>query len=234
MYALRRALACETVSFSSLTARTLAKCSSVARTCRFSRGTHANTGTQRTIAHHQADAVSDIVPVCAVKNLSISQALRVSGESVVKLVLSDESVLRFHTIWLRDHCLCRNCRDPITRQRLIDSTRIPPDLSIFSIGLEADGKVLRIEWSDHDVNFTGWAAPLSPSSRISSKGHISCFPIEWLLRHTYWGSCGAVASASEIDPATDSRSRVLWRRAHFGDPADPITDRSFPTVRHDQ
>lgn len=171
----------------------------------------------------------------------IAAATRVSEAGAVKIVLESGSVLRFHNVWLRDHCLCPHCRDPTTRQRLLDSVRIPPRLAVFDIGVEESGRELRLEWEAHDVNHDGWAAPREGDPRIPDVSHVSRFPLDWLIRHAYWvdsstgtGQASAVLptpDARTVDPAQDTRGRVLWGRAHFGSTAAPLHERSFPTAR---
>jgi hypothetical protein len=54
--------------------------------------------------------------------------------------------LKLPLLWLRDNCQCDESRHPQTRQRLVDTFRIPPDISASAIELEQDGRVLRLEW----------------------------------------------------------------------------------------
>jgi trimethyllysine dioxygenase len=50
-------------------------------------------------------------------------------------------------LWLRDNCTAPESQHPETRQRLVDTFRIPADLSVCSVVLEDGGRTLRIEWS---------------------------------------------------------------------------------------
>jgi trimethyllysine dioxygenase len=50
-------------------------------------------------------------------------------------------------LWLRDHCTAADSQHPETRQRLVDTPRIPPDISARRVALEEGGRTLRIEWS---------------------------------------------------------------------------------------
>jgi trimethyllysine dioxygenase len=56
-----------------------------------------------------------------------------------------ESVLPL--AWLRDNCTAPESQHPETRQRLVDTFRIPADLSARSVTLEDGGRTLRVEWS---------------------------------------------------------------------------------------
>ena len=53
---------------------------------------------------------------------------------------------RFHAIWLRDSCSCRQCRRPETNERLLDSTGIDHDLTIVDAAVR-NGR-LQLEFSD--------------------------------------------------------------------------------------
>lgn len=71
---------------------------------------------------------------------------------------------RFHYIWLRDHCVCPECRAPSSFQRLFDlreHVRHPEPLSV-----EERDEELRITWKEDPP-------------------HYSTYPISWLLSHTY-------------------------------------------------
>ena len=52
--------------------------------------------------------------------------------------------------WLRDHCPSPQTHHPETRQRLIDTVAIPADIAAARVGLEDDGRVLRIDWAGED------------------------------------------------------------------------------------
>jgi len=56
-----------------------------------------------------------------------------------------ESVLPL--LWLRDHCTDPESQHPETRQRLVDTFRIPADLSVRSVKVEDGGRTLCVEWS---------------------------------------------------------------------------------------
>jgi trimethyllysine dioxygenase len=50
-------------------------------------------------------------------------------------------------LWLRDHCTAPESQHPETAQRIVDTFRIPADLSARSATLEDGGRTLRVEWS---------------------------------------------------------------------------------------
>jgi trimethyllysine dioxygenase len=50
-------------------------------------------------------------------------------------------------LWLRDHCSDPESQHPETRQRLVDTFRIPADLAAASAMVEDGGRTLRVEWS---------------------------------------------------------------------------------------
>ncbi|HXQ63721.1 MAG TPA: trimethyllysine dioxygenase [Steroidobacteraceae bacterium] len=51
-------------------------------------------------------------------------------------------------IWLRDNCQSEASQHPVTKQRLVDTFRIPADIAAREIALEDQGRVLKVEWAD--------------------------------------------------------------------------------------
>ena len=93
---------------------------------------------------------------------------------------------RFHYIWLRDNCLCPQCRHPTSFQKLYDMsdrTSPPEPLSVE----EQDGE-LRITWNEDPA-------------------HLSKFPVSWLLSHAYDNRDDYIKVEQEIE---DSRKEILW------------------------
>ncbi|RIA86792.1 hypothetical protein C1645_778718 [Glomus cerebriforme] len=74
----------------------------------------------------------------------------------------DDQTSKFHNFWLRDHCKCEECFHKITKQRLVDTFKIPEDLEPSSASPELHG--VKITWND---------------------GHTSFFKWTWLRRHSY-------------------------------------------------
>jgi alpha-ketoglutarate-dependent taurine dioxygenase len=73
----------------------------------------------------------------------------------------------FHYVWLRHNCSCigteDGCRHIKTKERIINLTKIPFDISVENH--EVDGDTLKIQW-------TG--------------GHKSEYAREWLVKWSYW------------------------------------------------
>src|SRR5262249_28773218 len=55
--------------------------------------------------------------------------------------------LALSLFWLRDHCQSPQSHHPETRQRLHDTFNIPADIAAHAVGLEDNGRVLRIDWA---------------------------------------------------------------------------------------
>ncbi|KAF8753518.1 hypothetical protein RHS01_06921 [Rhizoctonia solani] len=51
-----------------------------------------------------------------------------SSERKVSVGWSNTVTSHFHHIWLRDHCRCADCLHPVTKQRLVNTFEIPPDV----------------------------------------------------------------------------------------------------------
>ncbi|KAF9453445.1 Trimethyllysine dioxygenase [Macrolepiota fuliginosa MF-IS2] len=71
---------------------------------------------------------------------------------------------RFHNIWLRDHCRCPQCFHPITKQRLLNTFDIPPDIRPLGIASTHEG--LEVTWQ-------------------SLEPHVSFYPWSWLQHNSY-------------------------------------------------
>ncbi|KAK9465817.1 hypothetical protein V1512DRAFT_264795 [Lipomyces arxii] len=61
----------------------------------------------------------------------------------------------YHNIWLRDSCQCPECFHPITKQRLLDTFKIPDSVSPDMVEAEEAG--LKIKWAyDRHESFYHW------------------------------------------------------------------------------
>ncbi|MEZ5831784.1 MAG: TauD/TfdA family dioxygenase [Dongiaceae bacterium] len=79
---------------------------------------------------------------------------------------------RFALLWLKDHCPSPQCLHPETKQRQIDSFAIPEDIAACAVTIEENGRVLRIDWTDHghvsrfDATFL---ASLLPANQVAPR-----------------------------------------------------------------
>jgi len=84
------------------------------------------------------------------------------------LDVNDGTVLigntRFHTIWLRENCLCEMCRDKYSMQKRNNLLNIEVPIKINSI--ETNGDILKIVWKE-------------------TKNHTSIYPINYLMEMQY-------------------------------------------------
>ncbi|EJF64474.1 mitochondrial protein [Dichomitus squalens LYAD-421 SS1] len=71
---------------------------------------------------------------------------------------------RFHHIWLRDHCRCPHCFHPHTKQRLVNTFEIPPEIKPTHVESKPEG--LEVHWP-------------------SSQPHTSIYPWSWLRYNSY-------------------------------------------------
>lgn len=63
--------------------------------------------------------------------------------------------LTLSSFYLRDHCPCPACRDPVTQQRLVDTFTIPDDVHAKDVEDQKNG--LRIVWSpDNHESLYKW------------------------------------------------------------------------------
>jgi gamma-butyrobetaine dioxygenase len=75
-------------------------------------------------------------------------------EDLVTAVLADGSPLTLHTLALRDLCPCRQCRHPVSGQRLFESARVLSDSRANAVAVSERGALL-LDWDDgHRSIFT--------------------------------------------------------------------------------
>jgi gamma-butyrobetaine dioxygenase len=87
----------------------------------------------------------------------------VVDSGAVEVAWPDSHRSTFHAVWLRDNCLCGECRHA-NGQRLLDTRTIPDGLTIATARAD-DGHV----------------------AVVFADGHASDFPVEWLRAHCYCG-----------------------------------------------
>ncbi|KAJ7116357.1 Trimethyllysine dioxygenase [Mycena epipterygia] len=154
----------------------LAKDLGIARATSLSRGIPRATNLHRGLATHLARASASAAalntqpppPPTASRSVSevVSDDLPMISMDGRKVAVGWDTRTwsRFHNIWLRDHCRCSSCFHPITKQRLINTFEIPPDITPSQVEPTSDG--LRVSWP-------------------SSKPHESLYPWSWLQKNSY-------------------------------------------------
>ncbi|KHC75190.1 trimethyllysine dioxygenase [Candida albicans SC5314] len=93
----------------------------------------------------------------------MSVTLATPIKDFIELKWSDTAISKYHNIWLRDNCHCEKCHYSLTKQRLLNSATINPDIKPKSIDLKQDG--LNIIWDQED--------------------HESKYDFNWLRLHSY-------------------------------------------------
>ncbi|XP_021364611.1 uncharacterized protein LOC110457598 [Mizuhopecten yessoensis] len=66
----------------------------------------------------------------------------------VEIVWNDGKSSRFHAVWLRHHCPCRECYSDEISQVLIDIDKLPLDIKVTDVTVTENGRV-RIQWDDN-------------------------------------------------------------------------------------
>ncbi|PAV16092.1 Trimethyllysine dioxygenase [Pyrrhoderma noxium] len=111
---------------------------------------------------------------------------------------------RFHNFWLRDHCRCPECFHQITKQRLLNTFDLPPD--IRPSRAEATEEGLKVIWN-------GFSAP-----------HTSFYPWSWLKLHSYEKVPNIHRGNEEEGASAYTTEKVLWGAKIVQEP---------PTINHD-
>ncbi|KAG0359328.1 hypothetical protein BG005_001005 [Podila minutissima] len=95
-------------------------------------------------------------------DLGNKDTAKVDGNKV-HLRWIDGTTSRFHSFWLRDHCHCPECYHTVTKQRLVNTFKLPRTISPKSITATETG--IDIIWDHED--------------------HKSHYPYSWLNKHSY-------------------------------------------------
>ena len=92
-------------------------------------------------------------------------------------------------LWLRDNCQCADSLHPETRQRLVDTFRIPPDIVPREVEVERGGGALRIQWAD-DGHVSRYEAQFLAALRFN--------PETLPVRHVPWQQGSFDAGAPQV------------------------------------
>ncbi|KAL8276320.1 hypothetical protein RQP46_011286 [Phenoliferia psychrophenolica] len=99
----------------------------------------------------------------------------------------------FHHVWLRDHCMDERSRHPLTKQRLVDTAKIPADLAPEYVRCEKDAILV------------GWPA-VGRETAYESR-----YPYSFLQKHAY-------DPPMEGQDAKKADRKVLWTKDIAEDP----------------
>ncbi|EJD06705.1 Trimethyllysine dioxygenase [Fomitiporia mediterranea MF3/22] len=108
---------------------------------------------------------------------------------------------RYLNFWLRDHCRCPECFHQTTKQRLVNTFDIPPDIQPSKAEATAEG-----------LKVTCYSS--------STKPHISIYPWNWLK----WHSPEPVPLQSFEEPPVQYNEKVLWGAKIVQDPPSVAHD----------
>ncbi|KLO17232.1 mitochondrial protein [Schizopora paradoxa] len=99
----------------------------------------------------------------------------------IQINWDSSSASKFHNFWLRDHCRCPKCFHSVTKQRLVNTFEIPPDIAPASVSGTSRG--LEVIWDlPSHKSFYDWEwlksnsyDPLFPEARssVTAYGRIS-------------------------------------------------------------
>ena len=88
-----------------------------------------------------------------------------ADNEAVDISWADGSSTKFHHIWLRDHCQCKQCYNSATYQKEFNILDVPLDTKPANVSI-SDQNFLSIKWPD---------------------SHETSFDAEWLRQHSYHG-----------------------------------------------
>ncbi|GMM32852.1 hypothetical protein DASC09_001770 [Saccharomycopsis crataegensis] len=87
------------------------------------------------------------------------------NEKVVSVTFSDRFKSHYNHIWLRDNCHCKQCYHDVTKQRLLDTFKIPTDIQPSSVEVDHVSSFLKVVWNNDE--------------------HLSTFSLSWLKANAY-------------------------------------------------
>ncbi|OBZ87965.1 Trimethyllysine dioxygenase [Choanephora cucurbitarum] len=93
---------------------------------------------------------------------AVPQRAGLANDKEIYLDWNARKTSLFSHFWLRDHCRCKECYHPVTRQRLVDTFSIPRDIKPTAVDSTEEG--LSVTWAD---------------------GHQSAYAWDWLHTHSY-------------------------------------------------
>ncbi|KAH7951969.1 hypothetical protein HPB52_016046 [Rhipicephalus sanguineus] len=117
---------------------------------------------------------------------------------------------------LRDSCTCSACVHPATRQKLVNSVKINPNIQPLSWSVE-DGEKLEICW------------PQQPSS----PPHSSTYSCDWLYQFgkLFENKDGEPTEVSDMFYTNTKSSTILWNRDEFDENPPELDYKTFMEER---
>lgn len=131
---------------------------------------------------------------------SITKATTTKDQLVIQW--DDGQQSSYHFIWLRDNCHCDKCYYPATKQRLLNSAHIAPDVAPTSVN--TDGSV-HITWNDV---------------------HTSDYDAHWLHVHSY--NPRLIPVSAKLKGHKELLSQELWQTKDM--PLDALPSVDFNTI----
>lgn len=138
------------------------------------------------------------------------------NESTLCVTFSDETKCHFNSLWLRDSCTCSACVHPATRQKLLSSVKISPDIQPLSWAVE-DGEKLEICWPQAS----------------SAPPHSSTYSCDWLYQFAklFETKEGDPPEVSDLFYTNTKSSTILWNRDEFEENPPEVDYKTFMEER---
>src|SRR5271165_2877751 len=87
-----------------------------------------------------------------------------TADNRITIWLKNSNALTVPYIWLRDHCQCTECYHSETKQRLLETHKLPEEIEISSAAISPDGLTLTVQW-ENDFHFSEYDASLFENLR---------------------------------------------------------------------
>ncbi|CAI2162606.1 16918_t:CDS:2 [Funneliformis geosporum] len=140
-----------------------------------------------------------------------SKPITISIESHKLLInWQDNQTSKFHNIWLRDHCKCENCYHHKTKQRLVDTFKIPEDIKPLSASPGLNGIEITSLW---DARIEDCPPTVQYEDVMQTKEGLS----NWLKKIDKYGFCFVDGVPPKVKETEELAKRICFiRESHYG------------------
>ncbi|KAJ3213364.1 hypothetical protein HK099_007423 [Clydaea vesicula] len=147
------------------------------------------------------------------KNVDLKKKIKIDSEKIennlITLKFSDNFLANYQYFWLRDHCQCEICYHTVTKQRLLNTFKIPLDITPKTVGVHNDGVTIIWNNDNHESNYSiDWLRKhsYSPKLPLVMKQNTSIFDQKLI----YWDSRFKIPSVSYQEVMETDEGVLKW------------------------
>ncbi|KAG0430147.1 hypothetical protein HPB47_022963 [Ixodes persulcatus] len=134
------------------------------------------------------------------------------NESTLCVSFTDNTKSHFNSLWLRDSCTCPSCVHPVTRQKLVSSVKIDPNIQPLSWTVK-DGETLEVRW---------------PKSTEGPQ-HASTYSCDWLydFGKLFESKDGNAKEVLDLFYTNTKSTTILWHRDEIDENPPEVEYKTF-------